>query len=307
MDLIVNFISQADWATILFSLFRIIFILLTIWLLLALIKRFLGRMEKALINRGQNGGEPLSESAKRAETLTRLVRQAIVTLTWTVALLIILREIGVDIAPILASAGILGLAVGFGAQNLVKDVIAGFFLILENQVRVGDVAIINDTGGLVEQVNFRTIILRDLSGTVHIFPNGNINSLANLTQVWSAYVLEIGIAYKEDVDHVMHIMQLVGSEMRNDPDFGPLMIDDMEIFGVEKFADSAVIIKGRLRTKPIRQWDVGREFLRRLKNRFDTEGIELPFPHRSLYFGEHSKPALAQLLKTMDEVQLPTR
>ncbi len=307
MDLIVNFISQANWTTILFSLLRIIFILLAIWLLLTLIKRFLGRMEKALIERGQSGGEPLSESAKRAETLTRLVRQAVVTLTWTVALLIILRETGVDIAPILASAGILGLAAGFGAQSLVKDMIGGFFLILENQVRVGDVAIINGTGGLVEQVNFRTIILRDLSGTVHIFPNGNINSLANLTQEWSAYVFEIGIAYKEDVDHVMDIMRQVGSEMRNHPDLGPLMIDDMEIFGVDKFADSAVIIKGRLRTRPIRQWDVGREFLRRLKNRFDTEGIELPFPHRSLYFGEHSKPVLAQLLKSMDEDPLPTQ
>lgn len=184
---------------------------------------------------------------------------------------------------------------GFGAQNLVKDVISGFFMILENQVRVGDVAIVNGTGGLVEQINFRTIVLRDLSGVVHIFPNGSVNTLANMTREWSAYVLDIGVAYKENVDRVMDVMRAVGAELRADEKYGALMIEDIEISGVDKFDDSAVVIRARLKTLPIKQWEVGREYRRRLKHAFDREGIEIPFPHRSIYFGEASKPFRAAL------------
>ena len=208
----------------------------------------------------------------------------------------VLQQVGVEIGPILASAGVLGLAVGFGAQNLVRDVISGFFLILEDQVRVGDVAIVNGTGGLVEKINFRTLVLRDLSGTVHVIPNGAVNSMANMTKEWSAYVFDIGVAYKEDVDRVIEVMRQVGAELRGDPEFGPLLLEDVEIFGLDQFGDSALVIKGRLKTLPIKQWDVGREFKRRLKYAFDREGIEIPFPHRSLYFGEASAPFLARLL-----------
>lgn len=296
MDLVIKFVEEINWEQLLFSLLRILLILIVVWTALAVAKRVLRKMEQALLDRGHKEGEPPTESAKRAETLTRLVRQAVVIVAWVVSVLIILREIGIDIAPILASAGIAGLAVGFGAQNLVRDVISGFFIILENQVRVGDVAIVNGTGGLVETVNFRTLVLRDLSGIVHIFPNGTINTMANLTREWSAYVFDIGVAYKEDVDKVMDIMRQVGKELREDEKFGPLMIDDVEIFGVDNFGDSAVVIKGRLRTKPIKQWDVGREYRRRIKIAFDRDGIEIPFPHRSIYFGEASKPVLAQLL-----------
>jgi moderate conductance mechanosensitive channel len=192
-------------------------------------------------------------------------------------------------------------AVGFGAQHLVRDVIAGFFMILENQVRVGDVAVINGTGGLVERVNFRTIVLRDLSGVVHTFPNGTINTLANVTREWSAFVFEFGVAYKEDTDRVVEVLTRVGAELRQDPHFGALMLDDVEIFGVDRFADSAVVIKGRIRTLPIKQWDVGREFQRRVKKAFDQTGIEIPFPHLSVYFGEASKPFMAQLVKGAPE------
>jgi len=172
----------------------------------------------------------------------------------------------------------------------VRDVISGFFIILENQVRVGDVAVVNGTGGLVEMVNFRTLVLRDLSGVVHIFPNGTVTTLSNMTKEWSAYVFDIGIAYKEDTDRVVEIMRRVGEELREDRYFGALMIDDVEVFGVDQFADSAVVIKGRLRTRPIKQWEVGREYRRRLKQAFDRDGVEIPFPHRSIYFGEVSKP-----------------
>ena len=257
-------------------------------------------MEKHLLEVSDKDELAATEQQKRVETLFRLVRQAIIIVVCVVVGLVILRELGVDIAPILASAGIVGLAVGFGAQNLVRDVISGFFMILEDQIRVGDVAVVNGTGGLVEKVNFRTIVLRDLSGTVHVFPNGTVNTLANLTNEWSAYVFDIGVAYKEDVDQVMELMRQVGKEMQQDSTFGPLMVNDVEIFGVDNFADSAVTIKGRLKTKPIKQWDVGREYRRRLKYRFDAEGIEIPFPHRSIYFGEASKPIVTQLLNTSE-------
>lgn len=296
MDLIVKFAEQLDWENLMFSAIRVLFILFAAWIVLKIVRRLLRKLEQHLTSSAAE--QASTEQQKRVETLIRLIRQAIIIVIWTIVALVVLREFGVDIGPILASAGIAGLAVGFGAQNLVRDVISGFFMILENQVRVGDVAVVNGTGGLVEKVNFRTIVLRDLSGTVHVFPNGTISTMANLTSEWSAYVFDIGVAYKEDVDRVMGIMRQVGQEMRADNTFGPLMVDDVEVFGVDKFADSAVTIKGRLKTKPIKQWDVGREYLRRVKYRFDAEGIEIPFPHRSIYFGEASKPFAAQLLNS---------
>ncbi len=170
-----------------------------------------------------------------------------------------------------------------------RDVISGFSLILENQVRVGDVAIINGTGGLVEAVTFRTVILRDLSAVVHVFPNGSINTLSNMTKGWSAYVIDMGVAYKEDTDRVVEVMQHVADEMKTDPYYGASMLDTIEIFGVDDFADSAVVIKARLKTLPIKQWEVGREYRRRLKKAFDENGIEIPFPHLSVYMGEASR------------------
>lgn len=305
MQRILDYFTQLKWEDLIFTGFRIIVILVGVWIALAILKSLLRRMEKTLIRRAEAEGEGSFESTKRVETLSRLLRQAVVIVVWIVAILIILRELGIDIAPILASAGIVGLAVGFGAQNLVRDVISGFFIILENQVRVGDVAIINGTGGLVEKVNFRTIVLRDLSGIVHVFPNGTINTLSNVTREWSAFVLDIGVAYKEDTDKVVDLMKKVGSDLRKDEYFGPLMIEDVEIFGVDKFDDSAVIIKGRIKTKPIRQWEVGREYLRRIKKAFDEAGIEIPFPHRSIYFGEASKPFLAQMMNSAQQSNGP--
>jgi moderate conductance mechanosensitive channel len=298
MDLILKYFENIKWEDIIFSSLRILLILVMVWILIGVVRKLLQRLEKTLIAKGHAEGEVPSEAAKRAETLVRLLRQGVIIVMWVMGLLLILRQLGVDIGPVLASAGVVGVAVGFGAQHLVRDVIAGFFMILENQVRVGDVAIINGTGGLVEKINFRTIVLRDLSGIVHTFPNGTINTLANMTREWSAFVFDIGVAYKEDTDKVIEVLQRVGAELRRDPHFGPLMLDDVEIFGVDKFADSAVVIKGRTRTLPIKQWDVGREFQRRVKKAFDEVGIEIPFPHLSVYFGEASKPFLADLVKS---------
>lgn len=155
---------------------------------------------------------------------------------------------------------------------------------------MGDVVVVNGTGGLVEEMNFRTIILRDTSGVVHIFPNGTVTTLSNMTKDWSAYLFDLSVAYKEDIDRVMRVIEQVGSEMVLDPKFGHLMLEAPEIFGVNEFADSAVVIRGRIKTRPIQQWAVGREFNRRIKYAFDAAGIEIPFPHRTIYFGDASKP-----------------
>jgi moderate conductance mechanosensitive channel len=276
--------------------FRIALILLLTLVALAAVRRALTRLERQVMAQKLAEGRQATEESKRAQTLMRLLRHAAAIFIWVVAGLIILQELKVEIAAILASAGILGVVLGFGAQNLVRDVIAGFFLIFEDQVRVGDVAIVNGTGGLVETIGFRKIVLRDLAGVVHIIPNGAITTLSNMTYEWSGYVLDIGVAYKEDIDRVIEVMRQVGAEMLADPHYGPHMLAEIEIFGVDAFADSAVIIKGRLKTKPIQQWVVGREYRRRLKQAFDAHGIEIPFPHRAFYFGAASKPVLARLL-----------
>jgi small conductance mechanosensitive channel len=299
LDIFLKQFQGVNWEQIIFTSTRILLVLLLAWLGMVILRKILSQLEQRLLNQSKITGEPPSESEKRVETLIRLIRQAALIVLWVTTILILLKEIGIDVGPILASAGIVGLAVGFGAQNLVRDFISGFFFILENQVRVGDVAIVNGTGGLVESVNFRTIVLRDLGGTVHIFPNGTVTTLSNLTNEWSAYVFDIGVAYKENTDKVIEVMTRVGSEMKQDAIVGSFMLEEPEIFGVDKFDNSAVVIKGRIKTKPIRQWEVGREYLRRIKLAFDIAGIEIPFPHQTLYFGEASKPIEVTLLEKL--------
>ena len=260
-----------------------------------LLRLGLGRLESALITTGERTEAVPGAARKRVTTLVGMLRTIALVGLWAAVVIITLEQIGLNITPILAGAGIIGLAVGFGAQNLVRDLISGFFMVMEDQVRVGDVAIVNGTGGLVEAISFRTIVLRDLSGVVHIFPNGTINTLSNMTKVWSGYVMDVGVAYKEDTDHVVEVMRRVGDELRQDPDLGPKILEPIEVFGVDDFADSAVVIKARLKTHPIQQWGVGREYRRRLKKAFDAEGIEIPFPHLSMYVGEATKPFQVQL------------
>jgi small conductance mechanosensitive channel len=256
------------------------------------------RLEEVLIRTGERGELVAGATRKRVTTLTGLLLTLSLVAVWAVVTVICLDQVGLDVTPILAGAGIVGLAVGFGAQNLVRDVIGGFFLVLENQVRVGDVAIVNGTGGLVEAITFRTIVLRDLAGVVHVVPNGAITTLANMTKEWSGYVLDVGVAYKEDTDRVVEIMTEVAEDLRKDPRFGPSILQPIEVFGVDAFKESEVTIKARLKTLPIQQWTVGREYRRRLKKAFDAHGIEIPFPHRSLYMGSASTPLEVMLRST---------
>ncbi|MEW6684471.1 MAG: mechanosensitive ion channel family protein [Nitrospirota bacterium] len=257
---------------------------------LRLLRFAVQRLEIVLIKAKESTEMVPGSTRKRVATLTGILSTIGRFAIWTLVVLICLDQVGVNVTPILAGAGVAGLALGFGAQNLVRDVISGFFMILEDQVRIGDVAIINGTGGLVEAITFRTIILRDLAGVVHVFPNGSVNTLSNMTKVWSAYVIDVGVAYKEDTDRVVEVMRDVAESMRQDQAFAAKILEPIEIFGVDNFGESEVTIKARLKTLPIEQWNVGREYRRRLKKAFDAQGIEIPFPHRSLYMGDASKP-----------------
>jgi small conductance mechanosensitive channel len=230
------------------------------------------------------------EAQKRAQTLGKIINSAAAVVVVSVSVMMILSEFSMNIMPIITGAGIAGLAIGFGAQNLVRDVISGFFIILEDQIRVGDAATINGVSGNVEAIKLRTTILRDFNGTVHIFPNGEIKQVANHTKEYSYYAIDVGVAYKENVDEVMDLLRETGSELLEDPQFAKLILSPLEVLGVDSFGNSQVTIKMRIKTQPQQQWVVGRELRRRIKNAFDSHKIEMPFPHMSVYFGEASKP-----------------
>jgi small conductance mechanosensitive channel len=226
-------------------------------------------------------------AGQRIKTLASVLWTIANGFLWFIVVLIVLSQFGVNVGPILAGAGVFGLAAGFGAQHRVRDLVSGFFLILENQIRVGDTAIINGVTGQVEAVTFRTVVLRDQAGVVHVFPNGAINTLANATMDWSAYVIDVNVSYKEDTDRVIDVMRRVAEEMRAETEYGRLMIEPIEIFGVDNFADTAVTIKARFKTQPSHHLSVGREYRRRLKKAMDAEGIEMAPPAR----GARTPPA----------------
>lgn len=299
-----NILTTEFWNKLLSAIFDwvitelpgILILILILVIILRVIRYSISRLKNLLIKRAEHDTSvDTREAEKRINTLTGIVQGLVRVVLYTVFVIMLLSKFGIDVGPILASAGIVGLAVGFGAQELVRDYISGFFMLLENQVRTGDVVIINGTGGLVEKIELRTITLRDLSGVVHIFQNGKINTLSNMTKEWSAMVFNIGVAYKEDVDQVMEIMKQVGEELQQDPKHGPEIIEPIEIFGLDEFADSALIIKARLKTKPIKQWNIGREYRRRLKIAFDKHNIEIPFPHTTVYWGEDINPLLLKI------------
>lgn len=276
--------KAVDW--LITRLPSIILLIILLFITLRVLKFIISRAGKLIIKRlEKEGSGDKEEKEKRVKTLLGILKGLGKIVIWLLFIMMFLKKLGIDIGPILAGAGIAGLAVGFGAQELVRDFISGFFILLENQVRTGDVAIINGTGGLVESIELRTITLRDLSGVVHIFQNGKINSLSNMTKEWSAMVFDIGVAYKEDTNTVSEIMKTVGDQLIEDPDFKAKILEPIEIFGLDQFGDSALVIKARIKTLPIHQWAVGREYRKRLKKEFDERGIEIPFPHRTLFWG----------------------
>jgi len=261
---------------------RIVAIVIISFIIIRIFRMIIGRSK----TKYESKREGTAEAIKRAETLSGLLETTLRVAVLIAAFLMVLKEVGIDIGPLLAGAGIVGLAVGFGAQSLVKDVISGFFMLLENQMNVGDVVEIAGKAGLVESMNLRITVIRDFEGKVHIVPNGEIAVVTNFTKEYSRALIEIGVAYKEDVDRVIEVLKEVGEDIRQDEVFGAKILEPMEVIGLDSFGSSSINIKVRFKTRPIEQWNTAREYRKRVKRRFDQEGIEIPFPHITLYMGE---------------------
>ncbi len=261
---------------------HILLILTLGWVLLRLSNKAIKLLKAYLRSQADNNLEDL----KRIETLSRVFRYIASVVIYVVSGMVVLSELGVSIAPILATAGVLGIAVGFGAQSLIKDYFNGFFLLLENQVRQGDVVEAGGKGGLVEEVTLRYIKMRDYDGNVHFIPNGIITTVTNMSRGFAYAVIDVGVAYREDTDEVMEVMRQVGAGMREDGAFGGKILEPMEMAGVDRWDDSAVILRCRFKVLPLEQWGVRREYLRRLKQAFDRHGIEIPYPHLTVYAGQ---------------------
>ena len=225
------------------------------------------------------------EPPGRLKTLVPLGRATLKVAVIVIAVLVVMEQLGINVTPVLAGVGVLGLAVGFGAQSLVKDIISGLFIILEDSMSVGDIVVLQGTAGMVENLSLRTIRIRDLAGNVHVIPHSSVDRVTNMTKDFSRYVMDVGVSYREDTDKVVEILKEIGAGMQADPEYGPDILQPIEIMGVDRFEDSAVVVRARFTTKPIKQWNVGREFNRRMKKVFDERGIEIPFPHRTVYFG----------------------
>jgi small conductance mechanosensitive channel len=283
MDAFVNGLASLElspWGATAVVALRITLIAVVAWIAATVLNRMI-RMFREHIS--QRMGD--AEQQKRAATIGRVFRYIVSVVVSLMAGILILSELGVSIAPILGAAGVVGLAIGFGAQSLVKDYFTGFFILLENQLTTGDVVEIAGKSGLVEDVTLRFVRLRDYSGNVHYVPNNLITTVTNMSRGFAQAVVDVGIAYREDTDHVFEVMREVSREMRSDLAFESKILDDLEIAGVESWADSAVVLRCRFKVVPLEQWGVRREFLRRLKKAFDARGIEIPFPHVTIYAG----------------------
>ena len=229
--------------------------------------------------------ETREQLAARSKTLSGIIVQVFTVLLWVFTLIMILSQLGVDIAPLLAGIGVASLALGFAAQNIIRDYLHGFFIVMEDWYREGEVAVIQGTGGLVEKISLRRTILRDLNGTLHIFPNSRVDQASNMTRDWSRVNLDVTVAYKENLDNVIQVINDVGQKLKDDPTWGQDLLTTPAVTRVNNLGSQGVEIKILADTKPIKQWGLMGELRKRLKDRFDEEGIEIPWPHTKLYFG----------------------
>lgn len=283
-----------DWAVTSSGL-RVLLVLAAALVATLLLRVGLNRLERALHHVPQVDERRRGEYVKRISTVSMLLRGMLLVVVWVLAVVMALREVGLDITPIIAGVGVLGLALGFGAQNLVRDLISGLFTIVEDQIRVGDIAQINGTGGVVERITYRIVVLRDLEQRVHVFSHGKIDTLTNLTKDHSAMVVDIGAAYKERPDDVIQALEAVGTEMLADADWQSKLIAPVEVLGLDSFGESAINYRVRYMTRPGEQWSVKREFQRRVKLAFDARGIEFPFPQRTLSVAAGSAPMAVRI------------
>lgn len=277
METVVVWISHTGW-----KIFTIIGICFGVYMV---IRRIAPLTIRRTVKR-QMKKRPKVEREKRVQTLVRLTTTVSAISLGILATFLVLQQLGINITAPLVGLGVFGVAIGFGAQYLIRDLIAGFFVYLENQYNVGDVIRTGDVAGIVEELSLRRTILRDLDGARHVIPNGEIRIVSNLTQEWSRAHLNISVAYKEDLDRVMVLMRQTWEEMKQDPNWGPDMLSETPwLLRVEEFGNSGITIKMVGETRPIKQWDVMGEFRRRIKKVFDEQGIEIPWPHTKVYFG----------------------
>ena len=260
---------------------KIIIIAISAWLLNKITARVIIKAVRIAVVPEDNMSEEAEK--KREDTLIRIFTGATRILLLLIAILMILQEIGLEIGPILAGAGIVGLALGFGGQYLIRDIITGLFIILENQYRIGDVVNIDTTGGLVEDISLRKTTLRDLNGTVHHIPHGEIKRVSNLSKKYARVNLDVGISYSSDLEQVIKVINKTGNELAEDPRLKDVIISPPQFLRVDDFADSAIIVKILGDTKPLKQWEVTGELRKRIKIAFDEEGIEIPFPQRVIH------------------------
>jgi moderate conductance mechanosensitive channel len=279
---------------------RVLVILVVAWVLLALARRLI-RIFRLYMAR-----HTAPDQVNRVATLARVLSNVAGVVITIVAGTLILGELGISVAPILATAGVAGVAIGFGAQSLIKDYFNGFFLLLDDQVREGDVVEVGGKGGVVEEVTLRYVRLRDLNSHVHFIPNGEITLVTNRTRGYATPLIDIGIAYREDPDEALEVMRQVASAMREEPKWNERLVEDLEVIGVNEWADSAIILRARLKVvPPIDQWSVKREYLKRLKKAFDEHGIEIPFPHLTVYPGQLKDGTAPPLYILSDRKQTP--
>ena len=263
---------------------RIALIIFMGWVVSRLVKRWLPRVANAA-NFTQQAADDHEEMAKRSETLSAVFIGTANVLIFLIVIFMILTELSVPIGPILGGFGIAGIAVGFGAQHLVRDLINGIFILWENQYRQGDVVEIAGIAGLVESINLRRTTLRDLDGKVHVIPHGDVSTTTNFTKYWSRVNIDVGVAYKEDLQQVITVLNRIGDDLSQDPYFGLLIITPPQVLRVNSFDDSAITIKMMGECKPLKQWEIAGELRLRIKREFDDAGIEIPFPHQTLYWG----------------------
>ena len=260
---------------------KILIIAVAAWLLMIILIRIIRKAVRIAVVADSSMEEEAEK--KREDTLIHIFAGATRIIILTMAILMILQEAGIAIGPILAGAGIVGLAFGFGGQYLIRDIITGLFIILENQYRIGDVVNIDGTSGLVEDITLRLTTLRDLNGTMHHIPHGDIKRVANLSKKFARINLDMGVAYNTDLEHVIKVINKTGNELAEDPLYKEFILKPPQFLRVNDFADSAIILKILGDTKPLKQWEITGELRKRLKVAFDKEGIEIPFPQRVIH------------------------
>lgn len=283
---VTDWLAAIDWVDVVISLVAALVVLFVAFLLSRVARRLVRRWVSNATVRGiTRVGTPgaKARSQLRAQTLGDVMADVVTVLIWVLAVFTALGQIGVELGPLVAGAGIAGIALGFGAQNLVKDFFSGFFILLEDQFGIGDVIQIDpEVSGVVEDVTLRVTRLRSLDGSVWFVPNGEIRYLANKSKEWARALVDIQVAYGEDLDAVTEIIRAVAGRLREDEEIGPKILEDIEIMGVEVLGESGVTIRCYLKTQPLEQWTVARRFRQEIKRTFDAEGIEIPFPHRKM-------------------------